>query len=198
MNKEEESPGQISQSIDAEMNSRLLESLKSTLGKVERYVLVALFSAVVFAVLSLPEAQIGVAPGEGVKWTLFGFSLNFDPRLALIVLYALFFFSYLLADNMLLHIRDLTKRLNKTDVQAVLTHPTILTVSPIGQFVVTLIPSVLICLGLAKSHYSGSFQLHSLVWWFAYGFGGLLGPAVLVRVRQYIAPYLLKDIRTRT
>lgn len=178
------------------MNDRLSENLKATLEKAERYILVALFSAVVFAVLSLPEAQTG-APGEGVKWTLLGFSLNFDPRLALLILYAVFFFSCLFADNMLLHIRDLAKRLNNPiEVRAVLTHPTILTVSPIGQFVVTVIPSVLICLGLTKSLNSGGFQLPWFVWWVAYGFGGFLGVLVYARVLQCIAPHL-KDIWTR-
>ena len=177
------------------MNSRISENLKATLEKAERYVLVGLSSAVAFAVLSLPEAQTG-GPGEGVKWTLLGFSLNFDPRLALLMLYVLYFFSCLFADNMLLHVEDLVQRLNDSvEVRAILTYPTILTVSPIGQFVVTVIPAVLICLGLAKSHYSGIFELPQFVWWVAYGFGGLLGVEVYVRVRQCIAPHL-KDIQT--
>jgi hypothetical protein len=172
------------------MKNRLSENLKATLEKAERYVLVALSSAVAFAVLSLPEAQTG-APGDGVKWTLLGFSLNFDPRLALLMLYVLYFFSCIFADNMLLHVRNLGKRMkDPLEVHAVVTHPTILTVSPIGQFVVTVIPAILICLGLAKSHLSGVFELPPFVWWIAYGFGLLLGVVVYVRVWQCIIPYL--------
>ena len=153
--------------------------------------LVALSSAVVFSVLSLPEAQMGVSPSEGVKWTLLGFSLNFDPRLALLIMYALFFFSCLFADNMLLHIRDLTKRLkDPKEVNEVLAHPTILTVSPIGQVVITVIPSIFICLALWRIHSSGSFQLHWFIWVLVYGYGGLIGPMVYLRVRQCIIPYL--------
>jgi hypothetical protein len=181
--------------MDADVNSRLSENLKATLEKAERYVLVALSSAAAFAVLSLPEAQTG-APGEGVKWTLLGFSLNFDPRLALLMLYVLYVFSCVFADNMLLHVRDLAERLNDPrEVRSVLSHPTILTVSPIGRFVVTVIPAALVCLGLAKSHFTGAFELPWPVWWVAYGFGGFLGLGVYIRVSQCIAPYV-KDVHT--
>jgi hypothetical protein len=178
------------------VNSRLSENLKATLEKAERYVLVTLSSSVAFAVLSLPKANTG-ASSEAVKWTLLGFSLDFDPRLALLILYMLYFFSCIFADNMLLHVKDLAKRLKKVDpgeVHAVMTHPTILTVSPIGQFVVTVIPAVLVCLGLARSHFTGTFALPGPVWWTGYGFGGLLGLGVYARVWQCVAPYL-KDIQ---
>ena len=94
---------------------------------------------------------------------------------------------------MLLHARELAARLNKLgpgEVRAILTHPTILTVSPIGQVVVSVIPAVLVCLGLAKSHSAGTFVLPGPVWWIAYGFGGSLGALVYVRVWQCVAPYL--------
>lgn len=171
------------------MRDRLSDNLKETLEKAERYTLVALFSAVVFAVLSLPEVQVG-APGEGVKWTLLGFSLSFDPRLALLILYVVFVFSCLFADNMLLHIRNLVKEKDPKEVGEILAHPTILTVSPIGRFAVTVIPSLFIIFGLWRSYNSGGFQLPSYIWWVVYAFGGLLGPWVYGRVWHCIRPHL--------
>jgi hypothetical protein len=42
-----------------------------------------------------------------VKWQLLGFPLEFQPPLALVALYLVYCFSCVLADNMLLHVRDL-------------------------------------------------------------------------------------------
>lgn len=165
------------------MSGQISENLKITLEKAERYTLLALTSAVAFAVLSLP-ARTGT-PSE-VKWSLLGFELDFDPRLALLMMYGLYAFSCLFADNMLLHVQDLATRNEPTEVREMLMYPTILTVSPIGQLAVTVIPGILICFGLWRSYVGGVFNMPWIAWWFAFGYGGVAGLEVYARVRLCI------------
>lgn len=167
-------------------NTHVAENLKATIEKAERYVLVALSSASVFAVLSFAK----VKGGDVVRWELLGFPLDFSPPLALVVLYFLYFFSCLLADNMLLHIRDLAAKLDdKNQVSDILGYPSILTVSPIASFLGTVAPAALVIVGLAKTHAQGVYPLHYVVWCFAYGFG-LSGLLVYLRVYKIIVPHL--------
>jgi hypothetical protein len=167
-------------------NDQMSDNLKVTVEKAERYTLVALASAVLFAALSLPDPKIG----DPVKWQLWGVPLVVAPPLALVILYVLYFGSCLLADNMLLHVRDLAARLeDKEHVRVVLSYPSILTVSPIGRLFGTILPAALIIFGLIKSQLQGVYQLHYLAWWFAYGFA-LSGVLVYLRVQMIVVPNL--------
>ncbi len=73
--------------------------------RVPHIVLLALSSATVFLVSSLAQPK----NGEVVEWGLLGFPLSLEPPLALAVLYLVYIISCLLADNMILHVRDLTE-----------------------------------------------------------------------------------------
>ena len=167
-------------------NNHVAENLKTTIDKAERYILAALSSAVVFYVLSFAK----VKDGDVVKWELLGFPMDFSPPLALVVLYLLCIFSYLLADNLLLHIRDLITRLNDQDqVSDILGYPSILTVSPLGSYLATVIPGTLIIFGIWNLSTQGVYPLHYAVWYFAGGFGGVLGLAVCIRIHKIISPH---------
>ncbi len=134
-------------------DSPISENLKATIKQAERYTLVALSSAVVFAALSLPNPKAG-----DVKWELLGVPLTVTPPLALVVLYLVYVGSCLLADNMIIHVRDLAAKVaTKEQVRAILSCPTILTVSPIGRLFGTVVPAALVIFGLVKVHFQGVY-----------------------------------------
>ena len=138
-------------------NNLIAENLKATIGQAQRYALLALSNAVLFAVLTLPDPS----SGDIIKWQLLGVPLNIAPPLALIVLYFVYIGSCILADNMLIHVGDLVDKLgNKEEARAVLSYPTILTVSPLGRFFGTLLLAALVVFGLAKIHWQGVYQLY--------------------------------------
>ncbi len=163
------------------MDTRLSTNLEKTLEKAERFAITALFSALLFSALSLPKATVS----GSVIWTLLGLPVKLDPRLALLILYALYVFSCFLADNMLLHARDLALRVkDPAEVGNILTYPTLLTASPFGHFAVTWLPGVLVCFGVVMCYYNGGFPgTPLLVWWLLGMFGGLLGIGVSLSFR---------------
>lgn len=170
-------------------DNSISENLKDTIKQAERYTLLALSSAVVFAALTLPNPK----EGDVVNWELLGVPLPIAPQLALIVLYLVYVGSCLLADNMLIHVRDLSDKIkNKELVPAILSYPTILTVSPIGRLLGTVLPAILVVFGLMKTHFQGVYKLPSPVWWFAYGFA-LIGIMVYLRVRRFVLPNLYPE-----
>ena len=170
-------------------NGLISENLRATIGQAQRYLLIALSSAVVFAALSLPNPLSGGV----VKWELLGIPLNISPPLALIVLYSVYIGSCILADNMLIHVGDLVDRLgDKEQARAILSYPTVLTVSPIGRFFGTVLPAALVIFGLAKVHFQGVYQLPLVVWWCAYGLS-LMGVVVYSRVCRFVMPNLYPE-----
>jgi hypothetical protein len=171
-------------------NNLIAENLKATIGQAQRYALVALSSAVLFAVLTLPNPS----SGDMIKWQLLGVPLNVAPPLALIGLYIVYVGSCVLADNMLIHVGDLVDKLgDKEEARAVLSYPTILTVSPLGRFFGTLLPTALVVFGLVKVHLQGVYQLYQPVWWFLYGFTALMGLAVYIHVQRFVVPNLYPE-----
>jgi hypothetical protein len=171
-------------------NGRISENLEDTIKEAERYTLVALSSAVVFAALSLPNPKAGTV----LEWELFGVPLTVAPQLTLIVLYLVYVGSCLLADNMLIHVRDLaTKLADKEQVSAILSYPTILTVSPIGRLFGTILPAALVIFGLVKIHLQEVYQLPLAAWWFAYGFALSSGVVVYLRVWRFVVPNLCPE-----
>jgi hypothetical protein len=174
-------------------NSPISENLKTTIQQAERYTLVALSTAVVFVALSLPNPKVG----DVLKWELLGVPLSVAPPLALVVLYFVYVGSCLLADNMLFHVRDLSDKFeDKEEVRAILSYPTILTVSPIGRLFETVLPAALVIFGLIKAHSQGVYQLHFVAWWLAYGFA-LSGVLVYCRVKMFVVPNLYPERRNR-
>ncbi len=170
-------------------NKQISENLRDTIKQAERYTLLALSSAVVFAALSLPN------PGAGdvVNWKLLGVPLPVAPQLALVVLYFVYVGSCLLAENMLIHVRDLADRLeDREEVRAILSCPTILTVSPIGRLFGTVLPAALVVFGLIKVHLQGVYELPSWAWWVGYGFA-FSGALVYLRVRRFVVPNLYAE-----
>jgi len=176
------------------MTNLLEASLTSTIDKADFYALTMLASSVAFVILCFPEAQKGQA-GKPVKWQLLGFPLNFQPALALVVLYCIFFFSALLTDNMLLHVGDIALRINDTRVTSdLLMHPSVLTVSPIGRFVTTAFPSLLVVLGLWRLRSKGQYVLPGLAWWLLMGWGfsgALIFLGLLQRINRYHLPLIV-------
>ena len=173
-------------------NIAVSENLKATINQAERYTLVALSSAVVFAALSLPNPKAG----DPLELELFGVPLTVAPQLALVLLYLVYFGSCFLADNMLIHVRDLSAKLgDKEQVSAILSCPTILTVSPLGRLFGTVLPAALVVFGLAKVHSQGVYQLPLVAWLAAYAFAPL-GVLVYVRVWQFVVPNLYRERKT--
>jgi len=168
------------------MAELLKASIKSTIDKADSYALAMLASSLAFTVLCFPEAQVQQTD-QSVKWQLLGFPLNFQPALALIVLYCIFVVSSLLTDNMLIHIGDLARRIDdKPLVVDLLSHPSVLTVSPIGAVLTTLLPSLFLLLGFWRLFTKGQYDLPGFVWLLAAGFGTALGAIVYVRVLQNV------------
>jgi hypothetical protein len=169
------------------MSDNLVASLKATLDKAERYALTSLASSVAFAILSFPEA-VTTLPGQPVKWQLLGFPLDFQPVLALVVLYCIYIISCVLADNLLIHVGEITGTINNRALVAeVLTHPTVLTVSPIACILATAFTSVLVIAGLLRIWWCGDYGLPTLALVLAGAFA--LGRVIVfVRVRQHITP----------
>jgi hypothetical protein len=175
------------------MNNLIAENLKATIGQAQRYTLVALWSAVIFVVLTLPNPS----SGNMINWQLLGVPLSIPPPLALIALYFVYIGSCILADNMLIHVGDLVDKLGDIEqARAVLSYPTILTVSPLGRFFGAVLPAVLVIFGLAKIHVQGVYQLHPVVWWFAYGLS-LMGVVVYARVQRFVVPNLYPERRRK-
>ncbi len=164
-------------------NNAAADNLKATIEKTERYVLLALSSATVFLVLSLAQPK----NGDVVEWELLGFPLSLEPPLALAVLYLVYIISCLLADNMILHVRDLTAKLDSEQMGTAFSYPSVLTVSPIGRFIGTVIPAIFMVIGVWNVQQF--YPMHYIVWWFAYGFG-LISILVYLRVRMFIVPCL--------
>jgi len=172
-------------------NNLISENLKDSIKQADRYTLLALSSAVVFAALSLPNPD--PEAGAVLNWTLLGVPLTATPQLALVILYLVYVGSCLLADNMLIHVRDLADKIeDKEQVRAILSCPTILTVSPIGRLFGTMLPAALIVFGLIKVHLQGVYQIPLVAWWFAYGFA-LSGALVYLRVRMFVVPNLYPE-----
>ncbi len=185
------------------MNPRFLENLKTTIERIDRYMLLGCSSAIVFCAYSLPNARHTV-PGDIVNWQLLGFSLQFAPSFALVALYLLYCFSCLMMDNMLLHVRDLARALRreagsnvvaqarvKSEIAATLSHPTAVTVSPIGQIACTIVPALLIVCGLVTSASSGSYRFPPLYWVPVGAIVVVLGAWNCFRVQQCLRPHLL-------
>ncbi len=180
------------------MNDLLVASIKSTIDKADTYALTMLASSIAFAILCFPEAQKGQAD-QPVKWQLLGFPLNFQPPLALIVLYCIFFVSSMLTDNMLLHIGNLVRRINDQRlVSGVLTHPSVLTVSPIGRFLVTVVPGLFVLVGLWRLWSKGQYRLPGTVWFSLAGFALLGSVFVYLRVLTNIQRFQLPPIVSGT
>lgn len=168
-------------------NNHTAENLKAAIEKAEHYVLVASSSAVVFCVLSFARIRIG----DVVKWQLLGFPMDFSPPLALVVLYLLYIFSCILADNMLLHIRDLIERLgDKDQASDILGYPSILTVSPLAIYLATIMPGPLVMIGIWNLATQGIYTLHYSIWYFAGGFGGVLSLVIYFKVHKIIKPHV--------
>lgn len=171
------------------INTLIAENLKATVGQAQRYTLVALSSAALFAVLTLPSPSAG-----DVKWQLLGVPVAIAPPLALVVLYLAYLGSCLLADNMLLHVRDLADKLGDLEqTRAVLSYPTALTVSPVGRFCATVLPAVLVILGLGKIHWQSMYQLHPVAWFFAYTVAGATGLSLYSRAQRCLKPNLYPE-----
>lgn len=149
--------------------------MKATIDKAERYVLLGLSSAAIFLALSLAEPK----PGAVVKWELLGFPLSVEPPLALVVLYLVYVFSSVLADNMILHARDIARLSQGEKTESLFGHPSILTVSPIGSGMSTVVPGAIIAGGIFNIR--GDYSLPPMMAWCLAGFAFILGIAVFSR-----------------
>jgi hypothetical protein len=167
--------------------TKIADSLKATIEKAERYVLLGLSSAAVFLALSLAEPK----SGDVVEWELLGFPLSIEPPLALVLLYLLYVFSGILADNLFIHARNLAEKLDVVKTGIVLSHPSILTVSPIFSFVGTVVPGVLVTIGIWLIQ--GDYSLHSMVWWILSGYALVFSIFLYLHFWRYIRPYLPKS-----
>lgn len=170
-------------------NDILSENLKDTIKYAERYVLFALACSIGFFVLSLPK-PVG---NQLVNWNLLGVPLSISPQLALIFLYLMNICAGLLANNMLIHVRDLVEQINdKEHVKAILSYPTVLTVSPTIRSGSTLLNTVFIVLGLIKIYMEGAYQLPNAVWWIGYGFS-LVGVSNYFTILRFVKPYIYPE-----
>lgn len=171
------------------IKDQIAQNLKDTIKQAERYVLLTMSSALLFAALALPNPS----GGSEIKWSLFDVPVFVPPWLAMIVLYFLYLGFWFMADNMMVHVRDLASKFeDKEEVRAVLSCPTILTVSPLGRFIVSVTPPALIGFALIKVYIQGIFQLPFWVFLLAFGFG--IGSSLIyLRIQKFVVPYIYPE-----
>lgn len=182
-------------------NNILIENLKETIKKAERYNIISLTSSIAFVILTLPNkvndsfepSGLMHQEASNIEWTLFGIPLSISPQLALIVFYILFVSSGFLASNLYIHISDLANKISNSEkVREILSYPTVLTVSPLGRFVCTILPSAFIIVGLIKINIQKTYDIHWIVWIFAYGFS-LTGIKIYSQLKKYVVPNLFPE-----
>lgn len=134
--------------------------IKDTLAKADHYLLAAGSASVIFWVFSFAEYD------AEVSWSLLGFPLALNGFLAQVFSFCLCGAALIFGDQAVLHCRDLITRtgLDRGTALAAMACPSILTLGPIGRFLVTFLPSGLLAHGLWNVHSNSTWPLTGLAW----------------------------------